>query len=352
MTERKPFLDNIRSATVLLVVVYHVGYLYNGVGIPGGVPGAESLPVVDGLLTVVYPWFMVLLFAVAGICSRYALERRTGRAFIKERSRKLLVPSTLGLFVLHWVTGYLNIWLGGGLELMPGVLVYPISVLSGIGPLWFAQMLWLFSFAPVLLRRLDKKDRLWKLCGKTKFPIVAAMSVLLWRASYAGNVPVLTMYRFGIYFTAFILGYLLLSQERVQQEVQKLWLPLSLVAVGCGAVFAFLHWGTDYTQSAVLQHWFTNLYAWAAVLAILGAAGKWWNRETGLSRYLAKNSFGIYVLHYPVLLIAACLLHYASDLGPLPKYVLTLVTGLAGTLLLNAAIRKIKYLRYAVLGMK
>ncbi len=352
MTQRKPYLDNIRSAVVLLVVAYHVGYLYNGVGIPGGVPGAQSLPAVDGLLAVVYPWFMVLLFAVAGICSRYALENRSSRDFWKERTRKLLVPSTLGLFAVHWITGYLNIKLGGGLEWMPGALVYPISVISGIGPMWFAQMLWLFSAALLLLRKLDPKDRLWKLCEKTKFPAVAAMAVLLWLTSYAGNVPVLTMYRFGIYFTAFILGYLLLSQERVQQEVQKLWLPLSFVAVGCGAVFAFLHWGTDYTQSSVLQHWFTNLYTWAAVLAILGAAGKWWDRENKITRHLAKNSFGIYVLHYPVLLSICSLLHFHTGLSVPLKYLIALVAGLGGTFLLNAVIRRIKYLRYAVLGMK
>ena len=72
-TERKAYLDNIRWITVLMVTVYHVGYLFNGVGVLGGIPNAKHLAVWDGFLYIVYPWFMVLLFLVSGICARYAL---------------------------------------------------------------------------------------------------------------------------------------------------------------------------------------------------------------------------------------------------------------------------------------
>ena len=82
-TERKAYLDNIRWITVLLVVIYHVGYLFNGVGVLGGIPDAKNIPAWDGYLYVVYPWFMVLLFLVSGMCARYALELRTIRHFLR-----------------------------------------------------------------------------------------------------------------------------------------------------------------------------------------------------------------------------------------------------------------------------
>jgi len=112
---RLHYLDNIRWATVLLVLFYHVCYMFNGVGALGGIAGAKSLACFDAVLYFVYPWFMVLLFLIAGISARYALQKYSGREFIRLRVRKLLVPSTLGLFVLHWITGYLNIKMGGGL---------------------------------------------------------------------------------------------------------------------------------------------------------------------------------------------------------------------------------------------
>ena len=42
---RKYYLDNIRWATVVLVVIYHVIYMYNGEGILGGVGKITSLDV-------------------------------------------------------------------------------------------------------------------------------------------------------------------------------------------------------------------------------------------------------------------------------------------------------------------
>ena len=54
----------------------------------------------------VYPWFMLLLFVVAGISARYALEKRTERQFLKERVDKILAPSTLGVLAFGWIGGY------------------------------------------------------------------------------------------------------------------------------------------------------------------------------------------------------------------------------------------------------
>lgn len=38
---RKPYLDHLRWAAVLLVLVYHVGYLFTAAGIPGSI-GAQA----------------------------------------------------------------------------------------------------------------------------------------------------------------------------------------------------------------------------------------------------------------------------------------------------------------------
>lgn len=352
MSERKNDLDNIRWATVLLVLIYHVGYIFNGVGVLGGVPDAESLKWVDWLIGVPYPWFMVLLFVVSGICARYALEKRTGKEFLGERARKLLVPSFLGLFVIHWVTGYFNIKMGGGLDYIPGFLVYPISVISGIGPLWFIQMLFLFSAVLVLLRKQDKNDRLWSLCGKANGWIGAQLVVLIWCASCVGNLPVLTMYRFGIFFTAFLIGYLVLSHEKAQQALEDYRWVYLVLALGFGVWYCLKYCGGNYTEDAVLQSPVTNGYAWFAVLAILGLTRKYGNRETPVTRYLTKNSFGFYILHYPVLILAAYLLHYHTALSAGWKYLLATVAVTGGTLLLNEIVKRIPVIRYLVLGIK
>ena len=91
---RKYYLDNIRWVTVVLVVIYHVLYMYNGEGILGGVGKITDLNVqyYDVFLYAVYPWFMFLLFLVSGICSRYYLDNHTAKEFAKERRFSETLP--------------------------------------------------------------------------------------------------------------------------------------------------------------------------------------------------------------------------------------------------------------------
>lgn len=73
---RKIYLDNIRWSTVILVMIYHVFYMFNAAGVLGGVGSFREVQYQDGLLYFVYPWFMVLLFLIAGISTRSAPVRR------------------------------------------------------------------------------------------------------------------------------------------------------------------------------------------------------------------------------------------------------------------------------------
>ena len=59
---RKTYIDNIRWVVVLIVLIYHVCYMFNGVGVPGGIPNAENIPAFDVLAYVVYPWFIHMWF--------------------------------------------------------------------------------------------------------------------------------------------------------------------------------------------------------------------------------------------------------------------------------------------------
>ena len=82
--KRKVYLDNIRWITVVIVVIYHVIYMFNGVQ-PFGVIGPfREVQLQDGFQYFVYPWFMALLFVVSGMSARYYLDRHTGKEFRKD----------------------------------------------------------------------------------------------------------------------------------------------------------------------------------------------------------------------------------------------------------------------------
>ena len=107
------YIDNIRWMTVVLVVLYHVIYMFNGIETFGVIGPFSGVQYQDTYQCLVYPWFMLLLFVVSGMSARYALERQTHGAFLKSRTRKLLVPSTLGLLAFWWILGYYNMLLSG-----------------------------------------------------------------------------------------------------------------------------------------------------------------------------------------------------------------------------------------------
>ena len=357
---RRHWLDNVRWATVLLVLVYHAGFLFNGVGIPGRVGGGASSPAWDALCAFLYPWFMILLFAVAGMSARYALDRRSAGAWLRSRVTKLLVPATLGLFAYQWVGGWLNIRIGGGLSSIPAPLVYPIAAVSGIGPLWFAQMLFLFSAALALTRTMGGRTRFrfgaWSACGRlmagsAALPVLLACTVPVWIGAQVGNLPVLTMYRFGVYGVAFAIGYLLLSHDGAIAALVRAAVPLCVSAVALGMAFVTVNAGRDWTADAVLRHPLTNLYAWVATLAALAAAARWADRATPATCWLSQAGFGLFVVHYPVMLWIC----HGLSMTAIPSILLPvcgLALGAAVSVGVWGLLRRIPVVRWLVLGVR
>lgn len=348
--KRRYYIDNIRSFGIILVLIYHVFYIYNGIGVLGGFPISSSIGIFDDFLTIVYPWMMILLFVAAGIAAKCSLEKRTGKQFISERLQKLIIPSVLGLFVVHWVTGYINMYLGGGLSTIPSFIVYPISVLAGSGHLWFAHVLFLYSTVLALFKK--PIDKLKKLGERANLFISLVFGILIWLGAQILNMPIITVYRFGIYFVAFLIGYCVFSHESIMKKLEKSrYISLALTIV-FGVVYFVLFRKMNYTEPEVLKSIITNFYAWCAVLAIFGFGRRYLDKENAFSRYLATNSYGYYVLHYPILMCSAYLLHIYTDLGVPAKIFITLIMEIVLTFVANEIIKRIPLVRYLVLGIK
>ena len=243
---RKHYLDNIRWITVVIVVIYHVLYMYNAEGILGGLGKITSLSVqpYDILMYLVYPWFMPVLFIVSGISSRLFLERHTDKEFIISRSRKLLVPSTIGVFVFHFIQGYVSMSLSNafsdlGAMGVPKPVIYLIMVASGSGVLWFMHLLWIYSMILVLLRLIEK-GRLLKAGGKAPIWLILLLYFPIWGAAQILNTPIIAVYRIGFYFVFYMFGYYVFSNDEVMEKLKRYAIPfLAAGAVLC--IGAFRH---------------------------------------------------------------------------------------------------------------
>lgn len=120
-----------------------------------------------------------------------------------------------------------------------------------------------------------------------------------------------------------------------------------------GAVLYVLRYGgSDYTSPACLQSVMTNLYLWVVVLAVIGCGRKYFNRETAFTRYMTQSSFGIYILHYPILMAVCYFLNFYFDFSAIWNYIIALVAEIIITFAVYEVIKRIPFVRYIVLGVK
>ena len=353
---RKHYIDNIRSLCIILVLIYHVFMMYTDI-ISLGTGSFYPEQPWDAVMYLIYPWFMLLLFLIAGMCSRYYLDSHTAEEFRKSRTTKLLVPSTIGLFVFGWVQGYISMSIGGafeadgGMQAVPLPIKYLIMVLSGTGPLWFIQELWVLSMILLLIRKFEK-GRLYELCSKANIIVLLLLAVPVWLSGYVLNMPVITVYRFGIYTLVFFLGYFVFANDSVISTLEEYCIPLIIGAAVLGGAYIALYFGENFAEMPVLNSPLAVAFAWVTCLAVLGGMKKWGDRSTTVSAFIAKKNWGLYIFHYLPISLSAYLLRTYTAIPALPCYLISLVTGFCGALLLYEAFSRIPFIRWAVLGIK
>ena len=364
---RKHWIDNLRWVTVLLVLFYHVIYFYNNKGVFGGIGGFGDYPQCpqyqDVVMYILYPWFMPLLFLLAGISARYALEKYPAGEWFKARTRKLLVPGTIGLFVFHWMVGYFNTAVAartGVFDGMPAVAKYCMMAVSGTGPLWFIQVLWLLSLVLLLVRALDRKDRFWSWCGKAGIVPVILLGILFWLGSQTlirnprpeSLDGLLNLYKPLFYLIPFLLGYFVFSHDEVQEKLGKVWIPLLACAVIAGGILIGTTFGQDNTSPQYLTSPLNILYGWLMCLAMMAWFKAKFDRTGKFAAYMTKSSFGLYVVHYLVIASLGYMMKTYTQLPPLAMYLILAVAVFTLSPLLYEVLHRIPFLRWCIFGEK
>ena len=383
---RKHWIDNLRWVTVLLVLLYHVIYFYNNKGVFGGVGGFGDGPQYqDVLMYILYPWFMPLLFLLAGVSARYSLQSHSGGEWFRSRTRKLLVPATIGLFVFQWMTGYFNTQVAaysqgtspfGDLPttLPDGVratIKYIAYSVSGIGPLWFIQDLWLFSLILLLVRSVirlctPKRHSVEEGTHKCaflqpKWPLAIALlllGVLFWLGEQTlvfnprpeSLDGLYNLYKPVFYLIPFLLGYFVFSHDTVQETLSKYWIPLMVCAVASCAALTITTFGQDNTSPQYLASPLNCLYGWLMCLALMGWFKACFDRTGRFAAYMTRSSFGLYIVHYLVIASIGYMMKVHTMLPPVAMYLILTVAVLALSPLLYEGLRRIPVIRWCVLG--
>lgn len=360
---RRHWIDNLRWVTVLLVLFYHVIYYYNNKGVLGGYGGFGDGPQYqDVVMYVLYPWFMPLLFILAGVSARYALERQSAKEWFDSRTRKLLVPSTIGLFFFGFATGFFNTLAApaADLEGLPLLVKYLIWTISGTGPLWFIQVLWLLSLLLLLIRRFDASDRAWLACGRMGVVPIVLMGVMFWlghktlvmNPDPASAEGLWNLYKPVFYAIPFLMGYFIFSHDSVQHIVQRVWRPLMACAVVAGVTLVVTTFGENNTSPQYLCTPLNNLYGYLMCLAMMGWFGCRFNGTGRVAEYMTRSSYGIYIVHYLIVNSLGYALRVATALQPLWVYVILTLAVFTLSPLLYEILRRIPFLSWCIFGEK
>lgn len=316
--KRKYYIDNLRWLCILLLVPFHSGMAWNSWG-EGSYVWFHGNRGISTFIMVIAPWYMSLLFVVAGMSAKYSLQKRSYSLFLKERILKLLIPCITGMVtVVHLMTYYADVFHNGydeGFLSHYRVFFTKFTTLTGydgawtVGHLWF--LLYLFLISVICIGIISLQRRFLSNLQCNKLGIVAIMA--------CGILPILTNpildfagKSIGSYLMLFLIGYYIISEDEVMDKISKyrfMNLIIMLVA-NIGNVYLFL-WKSD--SNAILNTILMYITQWFGILTMLGFGKRLFNQNNRITRYLSSRSFLFYIFHFIWLVVLQFYLSKYTD---------------------------------------
>lgn len=347
---RKNYIDNLRWFCILLLFPYHTAMMYNDWGENFYIRG-PAVKIFSAFIIVTWPWFMPLLFVLAGISTRYALKKRTIKEYIKERYYKLLVPLFFGILLLvpiqtFFAERFHNGYTGNYFQqygLFFTKFTDPTGYTGGftVGHLWFILYLFVISlFALPILYWYEKS--LQKL-NDIRFTIIKLLSLFIvpFIMSALLNIGGKSL---GKYFALFLLGYFILSRDQVIEQLVKRRWPLLAAAVLLLAAKLILFYGFGYTGGLFVDA-YDNFYMWISILTFLGLGKRYFDYRNRATGYLAKASFPIYVIHQSCI-VATGFYVFRFNSQPAAQFVLIMIISAGETFLLYEIFKRFRVFRF------
>ncbi len=299
---RKHYIDNLRSMTILLLFPVHSFMVWNDFGTKFYIWQGEN-KLLSTLIVLVNPWFMPLLFVLAGMSARYALEKRSRRDFVRQRIRKLLIPFLCGLlFLVPFQTLYARKFFYGYEGGLVGHWKYFFTHLTDFsgydgaftpGHLWFILFLFIISMLSLAVFRLIPYQGAAKRAEKLPVPCVILLFIPVWLMYYLGNFGGFSI---GKNLALFLLGYYFLSNDIVLDKLEKniRWLTVLWISATVSSEALY------YKYSYYGDPW-VNFIGWLSVLVLLVLGRKFLNKRTKFSEYFNEASYPVYILHQSIL---------------------------------------------------
>ncbi len=318
-TSRLDALDNLRSFTILLVVVFHAAMSYMLFAPTWWyvVDTRQSLGFFCFVM-IADVFIMPVMFLLAGYFALPSLLRRGEEQFARDKLKRVGIPWVAGTLFLAPVTTYF-IWLSRTKTPPPYLHFWTHTFFSTYfeqAQFWFLGVLLLFYFGLIIARSANEKLKwlepgsgrppLWFFPGFVALSAIAFLVVNQHVNDYAwvpvSYLLVIQPTRFSLYIFFFVLGVHGYRRRWFTANGYSprimIWLPLSLV-LGTAFMMYKLAFGLKLDQfryragNDVLH----CAFCLAAVFALIGIFQRFVNRTSRMWRDLSRNSYAIYCVH-------------------------------------------------------
>jgi surface polysaccharide O-acyltransferase-like enzyme len=299
---------------------------------------------------------MALLFLVSGLFVIAGLERKGSRDFFIARLRRLGIPFAIGVLFIAPLAFLPSFLMADPRPQAPYLATFFTSDRWPVGPPWFLWVLLMFNgvvvlihrFAPNVLAKLHRQPPAFVILLVT---IISFLPLSLVGSHYwwvtLGPFDVQPI-RLGLYFAYFLLGVALgTGQQGGKVGWPKYWGAWFIL----GGFSFFVYWAvlqeTFHLPVLVSQVMLGVTFAASctgASLGLLGAFRRFVRRPYPIFDNLSANAYGIYLVHYAVVLwIQFALLSVSWPAWV--KFSVVFVGGLALSWGVSALVRRVPAVR-------
>ncbi|WP_295118642.1 acyltransferase family protein [uncultured Chitinophaga sp.] len=376
-TSRRYDLDWLRVIAIIGVLFYHVSMIF---------AMEENWHIKNKDQSYLFLEFnfwlsrfrMPLLFFISGVGVWYALKRRSGGQFMKERALRLLLPLVAGMLLIVPPQVYIERLSQGQpypsyFDFYPSIFEfrpYPEGNTSW-HHLWFILYLFIYAAAglPLFLwlkRAGSITQRLrWFAKGANILWLIVP-TILLYTWLRPGNPQtndLLHDYAFLPYwFTFFIVGYIVAVTPGLWDSIERnrrLFLAAAFISL---IVLNYLRWngrepwdvlGDDWQDHPVSRLYYAlyPIVGWSWVLTALGYGKRYLNRPHPALEYANRGIYPFYILHQTVIVIIGYYVIATND-GILEKYLfISFVSLVLSVLVYHVFIRPFAVMRF-IFGVK
>jgi Acyltransferase family len=356
------FVDNLKVALIILVVLDHLAVIYGAtlpffyyLEPPKNDPLASLVLLV--FVNVIQAFFMGFFFLISGYFTPGSFDRKGSTSFLKDRLLRLGIPLVVFMFVLGPIA-FIGLYYWTPIT-TPFIGLYPYLV--DVGPLWFVEMLLIFDFGYVVWRwatrnhvqhaEREVKPPSYREIGI--FALALALVSYLFRIGVPIGMPTIPIFGFPSlaylpqYLSFFILGTLAFRRNwfrTIPNSMGKVGFGVALIAtillipLALSGGFHFLV-GQGYWQSAAYALW-DSTFSVGMCLALLTFFRHFLNRSGKFSRFLSRNAYTVYLLHIPLIVFLALALRWFHP-EQLLKFGLAALIGLPLCFVVANLVRKI-----------